>query len=377
MRADFQIPTMNQPLASVSLTRPAISEASIEAASATLRSGWLGYGPRCLELEQAFRGKRDGWALATQSCTAALWAVAMAAHPGGRPEVIVPANTYIACASAFQVAGWTVRICDVDARTGLLDLDDAWRHVSADTRALLVVDTYGQRFPEQEARRFCDANGLWLVRDAAHRLDLDAPERPLADFVCYSFGPTKEVASPDGGLVWSSAVDLEEPARAFTFWGISQDTWRRTASRVHAPVAISSNPGLKLRMTDVNASIILAQLADWTEQRECRRAIVQAYRRLLAGKDVRVLERADDDSCLMAPVLVDPQSRPAIRLRLSELGIATSDHYPTLASLLAGPHPACPNADAFCSSVIAMPMHLQVAEADIARAAAAFRDASR
>ena len=375
MRAEHRI-LMNPPKPSVPLTRPAISDECIAAAAATLRSGWLGYGPRCMELEQAFCDRRGGWALATQSCTAALWTVAMIARSSDRPEVIVPANTYIACASAFQVAGWTVRICDVDPDTGLLDLDDAQRHVSPDTRALLVVDTYGQRFPEREARRFCDANGLWLVRDAAHRLDLDDPEQPLSDFVCYSFGPTKEVASPDGGLVWSSAQDLEEQARAFTYWGISQDTWHRAASRVHTPVAISSGCGLKLRMTDVNASIILAQLASWPGQRARRRAIMHAYRRLLAGKAARVLAREDDDSCLMAPLLVDPTQRPAIRERLAALGIATSDHYPSLASLLDMPGAECPNADAFCSSVVAMPMHIQVTDADIARAAAAFPEAT-
>lgn len=365
---------MTRPPANVTLARPVISEPGIEAACTALRSGWLGYGPRCMELEQAFCHRRGGWAVATQSCTAALWAVAMVTRSGTRPEVIIPANTYVACAAAFQVAGWNIRLCDVDPDTGLLALEDVHRHVSPDTRALLVVDTYGQRFPEHEARRVCSEHGLWLIRDAAHRLDLDDEDTPLSDFVCYSFGPTKEVASPDGGLVWSSATALEEKVRAFTYWGISHDTWQRAASRMHASVAVSGNLGLKLRMTDVNAAIVLAQLADWPKQRQARRALMDEYRRVLRGTCARMLERGPGDSCLMAPLLVDPATRPAIRMRLAELGISTSDHYPSLASLLDGPHAECPNADTFCSSVVAMPMHTRITRDDIARAAIAFQE---
>ena len=366
---------MNQALAHVTVARPEVSELSIAAAGDALRSGWLGYGPRCQELEQTFCSRRGGWAVATQSCTAALWAVAMVAKSGSQPEIVIPANTYIACAAAFQLAGWKVRLCDVDPVTGLLDLDDAHRHVSSNTCALLIVDTYGQRFPEQEAKQFCSERGLWLVRDAAHRLDLDDRTPPLSDFVCYSFGPTKEAASPDGGLVWSSESKLEEQVRALTYWGISHDTWQRSASRVHAEVTVSAGLGLKLRMTDVTASIVLTQLLDWPRQRQRRRAIIQCYRQALDGSSAAVLERGGDDSCLMAPLLVDPSMRTNIRSSLAALGIATSDHYPSLAALLPGPHADCPSADAFCSSVIAMPMHGGVTDADIIRAASAFAGA--
>jgi dTDP-4-amino-4,6-dideoxygalactose transaminase len=356
----------------IALALPVVSERAIEAAAATLRSGWLGYGPRCIELESVFRGARGGWALATQSCTAAMWAVAMIAKSGHQPEIIIPANTYIACAAAFEVAGWRVRVCDVDSESGLLDLKDACRHLSPKTQALLIVDTYGQRFPEWAAKEFCGPRGLWLIRDSAHRLDLGDEGAPLSDFVCYSFGPTKEIPSPDGGLLWSSATELEAQARAITFWGISHDTWHRSASRLHSPITSAKSLGLKLRQTDVNAAIVLAQLPDWSEQRRARHALVKAYQRALPNRDVTLIDRDADDSCLMAPVLVKPQQRAAVRTRLAEVGISTSDHYPSLATLLAGSHAPCPAAEQFCASVIALPMHLQITDSDVARVAAAF-----
>jgi dTDP-4-amino-4,6-dideoxygalactose transaminase len=356
------------------LSRPLMSDASVRAASETLKSGWLGYGPRCIELESAFCVKRAGWALATQSCTAALWAAAMITKDGDEPEVIMPANTYIACAAAFQLAGWRIRLSDVDPRTGLLDLDHARVLASSATRALLVVDTYGQRFPEAEAKELCQQHGILLIRDAAHRVDLDQSQPPLADFVCYSFGPTKEIACPDGGLIWCSDPAFEPAARAITFWGVSQDTWRRSAPRLHAPTELSHALGLKLRMTDVNASIVIAQLADWPAQRERRRALASVYTRRLSVDGIAPLKRNPDDACLMAPVLVAPERRAQLRARLADRGVSTSDHYPSLTTLLPGDHASCPRAAHFCSSVIALPLHLHLSEPDVESIAAALRD---
>lgn len=356
------------------LSRPLMSDANVQAASETLKSGWLGYGPRCIDVENAFREKRGGWALATQSCTAALWAVAMIAKSGPAPEIIMPANTYIACAAAFQLAGWRIRLCDVDPHTGLLDLNDAGTLISTATRAILAVDTYGQRFSEAEAKAFCAQHGILLIRDAAHRVDLDQDEPPLADFVCYSFGPTKEIASPDGGLIWCNDPAFEPAARAITFWGVSQDTWRRSAQHLHSPIETSQTLGLKLRMTDVSASIILAQLANWPAQRQTRRALARIYTEKLRVDGISPLERKPDDSCLMAPVLVPPERRAQIRARLADRGVSTSDHYPSLATLLPGEHAPCPNAAAFCSSVIALPLHLHLSEPDVEHIAATLLD---
>lgn len=363
---------MTPPSVSVALNRPVISEQSTEAAVSALQSGWLGYGPRCLELERMVVEGRGGWALATQSCTAALWTAAMLANGDGRPEVILPANTYIACASAFRIAGWGISLCDVDPETGLLDLEDVARHLSPRTRALLVVDTYGQRFPEERARQVCDQHGLLLIRDAAHRLDLLDASAPSADFVCYSFGPTKEAACPDGGMLWSRLAQFAEPARALTYWGISHDTWRRASSRVHEPITVSGQLGLKLRMTDVNAAIVQAQLRLWPAQRQRRHSLMDRYRRALAGRQVRILDRSRDDSCLMATVLVESRSRAELRTRLADMGVATSDHYPSLAGLLGDTPALCPNADRFCGSVITLPMHMGLADEDVDRIASAF-----
>jgi dTDP-4-amino-4,6-dideoxygalactose transaminase len=353
----------------ISLARPWLSPTALNSISDTLSSGWLGYGPRCAELEMLFCARRAGWALATQSCTAALWTVAMLLRTGKADEVIVPANTYIACAAAFQMAGWHVQVCDVDPKTGFLDLDDADRTLTSTARALLIVDVYGQRFPERAAAEFCARRGLTLIRDAAHRLDIDDEEPPAADFVCYSFGPTKEIASPDGGLVWSRVGDLEHKARALTLWGLSKDTWGRSRHLVHAPISVNETLGLKLRQNDLNAGIILDQFPDRIAQRIKRAELYECYRRMLDARGILLEKRASDDSYLMVPLFVAATERRLLRERLAAANVATSDHYPSLAELLPAPQRACPNAGYLSSRVITLPMHLYLSETDIFRIA--------
>ena len=92
--------------------RPVVHPAARARALGCLESGWLGYGPLCRELEARFIGHRDGWALATSSCTAALSLAGRLVTAPGRFEVIVPAITYVSTAMAFAAAGLDVLIAE-------------------------------------------------------------------------------------------------------------------------------------------------------------------------------------------------------------------------------------------------------------------------
>ena len=122
-----------------------------------LDSGWLGYGPECRALESMFTSHRGGWALATSSCTSALYLAGRLIHAScdvDEPEIIVPAVTFVASALAFLQAGVKPVLGDVDAETLLLDVDAARAALSPRTRALLVVHLYGQRHRDpRRARR--------------------------------------------------------------------------------------------------------------------------------------------------------------------------------------------------------------------------------
>src|SRR5438034_5837266 len=177
---------------------PALMRRRLERA---LDSGWLGYGAECRALESTFTSRRGGWALATSSCTSALYLAGRLIHVSSdvdEPEIIVPAVTFVASALAFLQAGVKPVLGDVDAETLLLDADRVRAALSPRTRALLVVHLYGQRHPGlADLRAFADRHGLLLIEDCAHRVDLLDATPPQGDLLCYSFNAVKELPGGD------------------------------------------------------------------------------------------------------------------------------------------------------------------------------------
>jgi dTDP-4-amino-4,6-dideoxygalactose transaminase len=321
----------------IPLFRPQVAPAMRRRLEGSLDSGWLGYGPECRALESVFTSHRGGWALATSSCTSALYLAGrliQAASDVERPEIIVPAVTFVASALAFLQAGVTPVLVDVDPETLLLDFDAARDALSPRTRAVLVVHLYGQRYPElAQLRAFADRHGLLLIEDCAHRVDLLDGTPPLGDLLCYSFNAVKELPGGDGGLIWGRDPAAERSVREMSNLGLTVDTLQRSATLQHSAYGFGTMMGLKLRSNDVAASLVngaLERLPEWRAQRREHFRLYDASLASLAPV-VRPLRRAHDDSCLMYVVKTPADSRERIRARLAAAGIATSVHYPSLA----------------------------------------------
>ncbi|MDQ2962811.1 MAG: DegT/DnrJ/EryC1/StrS family aminotransferase [Pseudomonadota bacterium] len=325
------------PNAPIPVFRPHVPSVVRRRLERALDSGWLGYGPECLALEAAFTSRRGGWALATSSCTSALYLAGrfvQATSGGDEPEIIVPSVTFVASALAFLQAGVKPVLADVDPKTMLLDLDAAPRALSPRTRALLVVHLYGQRHPDMAgARAFADRHGLLLIEDCAHRVDLLDNAPPQGDLLCYSFNAVKELPGGDGGLIWGRNPVAERCVREVSNLGLTVDTMQRAATLHHADYGFGTMPGLKLRSNDIAASLVNAAMDYLPEWRSQRHDQFRCYDLSLGplAPAVCPLQREDDDSCLMYVVKLPAPSRERIRARLASAGIATSVHYPSLA----------------------------------------------
>jgi dTDP-4-amino-4,6-dideoxygalactose transaminase len=325
------------PEAPIPVFRPQIHASMRRRLERALDSGWLGYGPECRALESVFTSRRGGWALATSSCTSALYLAGRLIHASSEveePEIIVPAVTFVASALAFLQAGVKPVLGEVDAETLLLDADAARAALSPRTRALLVVHLYGQRHPAlADLRAFADRHGLLLVEDCAHRVDLLDETPPQGDLLCYSFNAVKELPGGDGGLLWGRDAALERCAREVSNLGLTVDTLQRTATLRHADYGFGTLPGLKLRSNDIAASLVNSAMELLPEWRAQRHAHFRRYDRALASLApvLRPLTRTDQDSCLMYVVKLPAAIRERIRGRLAAAGIATSVHYPSLA----------------------------------------------
>jgi UDP-4-amino-4-deoxy-L-arabinose-oxoglutarate aminotransferase len=375
VRASFAVP----------LFRPQASAAARERVAAVLASGWLGYGPQCHALEQRFAGERGGWALATSSCTSALYLAALACRDErGTPEAVVPAITFISSAMAFAHAGYRVRIADVDRATLTLTAEAAARCLTPRTRAIVVVHLYGRRAPDLAAlRALADRHGIALVEDCAHRVDLADAAPRLGDLACFSFNAVKELPAGEAGLLWGRDPALEPRARARSNAGLTLDTLERTATELHGDYRFSAATGLKLRSNDVAAALALGALDDWPQARATRRALCDHYDTLLArfAPEIVPLPRGMDHSCLM--YVVRARRRTELRRGLAAHRIATSIHYPSLARHPRFADDADPRArdEAIDGTIVTLPTSLEMSAWTQARVvgaiAATLRDGSR
>jgi dTDP-4-amino-4,6-dideoxygalactose transaminase len=362
----------------IPLFRPGISAAAQKRALDVLESGWLGYGPQCRALEQRFLGGQRGWALATNSCTSALYLAALLARGEGEaPEVVAPAITFISSAMAFAHAGFRVRVADVDRSSLTLTAEHAARCLTARTRAIVVVHLYGQRAPDLPGlRALADQHGVTLIEDCAHRVDLADAGPRVGDLACFSFNAVKELPGAEAGMLCARDPELEDRARAISNAGLELDTLQRAAALQHRDYVYSGETGLKLRSNDVAAALVLGALDEWPAAHTVRQHQFERYDALLAplAPDIEPMRRQSDDSFLM--YVIRTRVRESLRQGLAARNIATSVHYPSLARHPLFAHDADPRArdDAIDATITTLPTALQMPAHVQAEIAAAITD---
>jgi dTDP-4-amino-4,6-dideoxygalactose transaminase len=242
---------------------PAIEDAEIQELVATMRSGWLGTGPRVARFEQAFAAyKGVGSAAAVNSCTAALHLsiLALGLKPGD--EVITSALTFCATVNAIIHAGATPVLADVNPVTMNLDPDDVRRKVTRKTRALLPVHFAGRPCDMDALQTIADQHGLRIVEDCAHAIETEYKGRKagtFGDFGCFSFYVTKNVVTGEGGMLLARREEDLARAKVLGLHGMSKDAWRRFSDEGYKHYQVV-DAGFKYNMMDIQAAIGIHQL---------------------------------------------------------------------------------------------------------------------
>ncbi len=264
--------------------KPAIGEPDIEEVLDTLRSAWLGTGPKVKTFEHQFAeyvGARH--AVATNSCTAALHLALSALEIGPGDEVIVPTLTFCATANVVVHTGARPVLVDVDPKTQCVTVEAIAAALTPLTKAIVPVHFAGWPAPMREVRALADAHGLKIVQDAAHciegRIDGGPPSR-FGDVTCYSFYATKNVVTGEGGMAVTDDAALAERMRVLGLHGIDADAWQRfsAAGYKHYQCIV---PGFKYNMMDLQAALGIHQLARVEENLRTREGQWQRYQSAL------------------------------------------------------------------------------------------------
>ncbi len=243
---------------------PAIGEAEIQEVVDTLRSGWLGTGPKVRRFEEDFKAYTGAsHAIALNSCTAGLELSLDVAGIGAGDEVITTPMTFAATANVVVHRGARPVFVDVDRGTLNIDPGRIEAAITPRTRAILPVHLAGRPCDMTPIMEIARRRGLVVVEDAAHAIEARYQGRPVGsfgDFAAYSFYVTKNVCTGEGGMVVTNRDDWAELLRVRSLHGISKDAWKRFSAEGFQPYE-TLYPGYKYNMMDIQASLGIHQLA--------------------------------------------------------------------------------------------------------------------
>jgi len=259
---------------------PALGEAEIQEVVDTLRSGWIGTGPRVARFEEMFRGYIGSpHALALNSCTAALHLSMIAAGIGPGDEVITTPHTFAATANSIVHTGATPVFVDVDQATQNIDPSLIERAVTPRTRAILPVHFAGRPCEMDPIMSVARRHGLRVIEDAAHAIESVYRGRhigTIGDAACFSFYVTKNIVTGEGGMVTTSDDTWAEKIQTYGLHGLSKGAWKRYSDSgfVHYQVLY---PGFKYNMTDMQAALGIRQMERIDAYAARRREIWSRY----------------------------------------------------------------------------------------------------
>lgn len=366
--------------------RQSVDASDVQAVARVLSGEWLTTGPTVTEFEEAIA--RQGGVARAVSCTsgtAALHIAYAAAGVGPGDEVVTTPMTFVATASCALALGATVRFADIQDDTANLDAAAASAELTERTKVVAAVDYAGHPVDADALMAVTRDAGVLLLEDAAHSIGSTYKGRPvgsLADLTTFSFFPTKNMTTAEGGAVLSPDAELVRRAHQFHFIGLERDR-----SRMRYP---DEGPwhqevhewGLNYRLPDVLAALGLSQLARLEAFKARRDEVFTRYHEGLAGVDgVRLPIRRDDVDPIwhLYPLRVLGGRRREVFEGLREAGIGVQVNY-----LPVYRHPLfedlgyrrgmCPVAEAFYAEEISLPMHAALGDDDVDRVIEAVRD---
>ena len=309
----------------VPMAQVLLDQREIRAVEQVLKSGNLRAGQVTEKFESSFAAAAGArHAVAVSSGTAALH---LACHALLKPgdEVIVPDFTFIATAAMVAAVGAKPVFADVDPRTFTLGPAEVERRITPRTRALIPVHLYGQPADITGLVRLARRHKLRIIWDAAQAHGAQFHNRDVGSFpdaVCYSFYPTKNMTTGEGGMITTSNGSLANQLRLLRSHG---EAGRYRHVRL----------GFNFRTTDIASAIGLVQLSKLGKAVRTRRrnaGILKEGLRDIPGLHTPELIRGAGHSFSLFTICIDKRqagiSRDALAKALRLRGIQSAVHYP-------------------------------------------------
>ena len=384
---------------------PDISELEINEVAEAMRSGWITTGPRTKELEKRLAEYcHTSKVVCLNSATAAEELNFRVCGIGEGDEVIVPAYTYTASASAAIHCGAKVVFVDSQKDCVEMDYEAVGEAINERTKAIVAVDLggivcdYDKLFSVVEQKRalFTPLQGdslgariqqavgrVLVFSDAAHALGASRNGKmagEIADFTDFSFHAVKNFTTAEGGAsTWRDieGVDNDELYHQYqllSLHGQSKDALAKT--QVGAWEYDIIGPWYKCNMTDIMAAIGLRQLDRYPAMLERRREIINRYDSTCDELGVLHLNHYSSTSTSSGHLYltripgVSDKERREIIVKLAERGVNCNVHYKPLPMMTAYKEMGWdikdfPNAFDYYCNLITLPLHTKLSDSDV------------
>ena len=310
---------MNIPLVDLKANYVSIKNEIDGAIQDVLNSSSFIMGPFVKKFEENFaRFCQVKHAVGCANGTAAVHLALLAAGVKKGEEVLTVPNTFIATTECISYVGGKIKFVDVQPQTALIDIDALEKAITKKTKALIVVDLYGQMPDMQRIREIAVKHDLFLIEDAAqaHAAEWNGHQPGFyGDIACYSFFPAKNLGCyGDGGAVMTNYDELAEKLRLLMNHG-------RTTKYEH------TIEGYNYRLDALQAAILdvkLTYLLKWTD---LRREHARFYDRNLPSNVGRIME-AKGAKHVYYMYEIRVQQRDSLMGYLKQRGIECGIHYP-------------------------------------------------
>jgi dTDP-4-amino-4,6-dideoxygalactose transaminase len=281
-----------------------------------METGQLAQGARVAEFEKRFAEFVGApHAVAVSSGTTAIHLALLAAGIGEGDEVITVSFTFTASASAVLHAGARPVFIDVDPVSFTMDPSLIESAITPRTKAIMPVSLYGNPADLPAIADIARRHGLLLIEDAcqAHGASIDGRRSGAWSTGVFSFYPTKNMTTGEGGIITTDNPEIAELASLLRAHGMRER---------YKPDML----GYNFRMTDIGASIGLAQLEKLPAANERRRSIADRYDRELTG--VVTPRRRPNAEHAFHQYTLRVAQRDRFLARLAELGVGGNIYYP-------------------------------------------------
>lgn len=259
--------------------KPFLSGREKELLTEAIESTWISGGPFVKRFEEEFiRLNSARFGLSTCNGTCALQLVLIALGIGVGDEVIVPGFSFAAAANMSMAMGATPVYADIDPKTWCLDAGSVREKITKKTKAIIAVHTYGNVCDIDPLLQLAEENGLYLIEDAAEAVFSKYKGKFAGTFGkagSFSFQATKTITTGEGGFVLTPEKDLSDRMRLIRDHGMHRDRryyWHEVV-------------GYNFRLTNLQASVGCAQLANLDTIISNKKRIYDLYHELLSPRD--------------------------------------------------------------------------------------------